>query len=53
MSTTTLTQVPPGTAAFYDRNLLERAVPADIHGRFGQNRFMGRQTQFGQQGAVV
>ena len=38
MSTTTLTQVPPGTAAFYDRNLLERAVPADIHGRFGQNR---------------
>ena len=38
MATTTITQVPPGVQAFYDRNLLERAVPADIHGRFGQNR---------------
>ena len=30
--------VSPGTQAFYDRNLLDRAVPADIHGRFGQKR---------------
>jgi N4-gp56 family major capsid protein len=38
MATSTLTQVPPGLQTFYDRNLLERAVPADIHGRFGQVR---------------
>lgn len=38
MANTTLTQVPPGVAAFYDRNLLERANPADVHGRFGQKR---------------
>lgn len=36
--TTTTTQVPPAVAAFYDKNLLERAVPANIHGRFGQQR---------------
>lgn len=34
----TLAQIPPGTQAFYDRNLLVRAVPADVHGRFGQIR---------------
>lgn len=34
----TLVQIPPGTQAFYDRNLLVRAVPADVHGRFGQMR---------------
>jgi len=34
----TIAQVPPGTQAFYDRNLLKRAVPADVHGRFGQMR---------------
>lgn len=38
MANTTLTEVPPGVAAYYDRNLLERAVPADVHGRFGQAR---------------
>lgn len=38
MGTTTLTQVPPGVQAFYDRNLLSRAQPNDIHGRFGQKR---------------
>lgn len=38
MATTSLTQVPPGVAAFYDRNLLERAQPAEVHGRFGQQR---------------
>jgi N4-gp56 family major capsid protein len=38
MATTTLTQVPPGTQAFYDRNLLERAKPSEVHGRFGQKR---------------
>lgn len=30
--------IPPAIQEFYDRNLLERAVPADIHGRFGQMR---------------
>jgi len=38
MATTTTTQVAPGNQAFYDRNLLTRAVPADVHGRFGQKR---------------
>ena len=38
MGTTTLSQVAPGVQAFYDRNLLERAQPAEIHGRFGQKR---------------
>lgn len=33
-----LAQVPPGVAAFYDRNLLRRAQPNDVHGRFGQKR---------------
>lgn len=30
--------IQPAIQAYYDRTLLERAVPADIHGRFGQNR---------------
>lgn len=38
MATTTITQVAPGVQAFYDRNLLERAQPSDVHGRFGQKR---------------
>lgn len=38
MPTTTLTQVAPGVQAFYDRNLLRRAQPNDVHGRFGQKR---------------
>lgn len=38
MAQTGLAQVPPGVAAFYDRNLLERAQPNDVHGRFGQKR---------------
>ena len=38
MGTSTLSVVPPGTQAYYDRNLLERAIPADVHGRYGQNR---------------
>lgn len=38
MPTTTLTQVAPGVQAFYDRNLLARAQPAEVHGRFGQKR---------------
>lgn len=38
MPATTVTQVPPGTQAFYDRNLLERATPSELHGRFGQKR---------------
>lgn len=38
MPTTTIAQVAPGVQAFYDRNLLDRAQPNDIHGRFGQKR---------------
>lgn len=38
MANTTLTQIPPGVQAFYDRNLLARAQPAEVHGRFGQKR---------------
>jgi len=38
MANTSLTQVPPGVQAFYDRNLLTRAQPAEVHGRFGQKR---------------
>lgn len=38
MPSTTITQVVPGVQAFYDRNLLDRAQPNDIHGRFGQKR---------------
>jgi len=38
MPTTTLAQVAPGVQAFYDRNLLSRAQPNDVHGRFGQKR---------------
>jgi N4-gp56 family major capsid protein len=37
MATTTTTVVAP-VQAFYDRNLLERAKPAEVHGRFGQKR---------------
>lgn len=38
MGTTTLSQVAPGVQTFYDRNLLSRAQPNDVHGRFGQKR---------------
>lgn len=30
--------IQPALQAWYDRNLLDRAVPADVHGRFGQMR---------------
>lgn len=38
MPTTTLGTLPPGVQAYYDRNLLRRAQPNDVHGRFGQKR---------------
>lgn len=38
MGTTTTTQIPSGIQAFYDRNLLERAVPSLVHDKFGQDR---------------
>lgn len=38
MATTTLSALPPGVQAFYDRNLLARAQPAEVHGRYGQQR---------------
>ena len=31
-------QIPSGIQAFYDRNLLERALPALVHDKFGQAR---------------
>lgn len=31
-------QIPSGVQAFYDRNLLERAIPALVHDKFGQMR---------------
>lgn len=38
MANTTSTQIPAGVSAFYDRNMLERAVPALVHDKFGQTR---------------
>ena len=32
------TQIPAGVQAFYDRNLLERAIPALVHDKWGQRR---------------
>ncbi len=32
------TQIPSGVQAFYDRNLLERAIPALVHDKWGQTR---------------
>ena len=37
---TTTAVLPAGTQAYYDRNMLERAEPALIHGKFGQVRDM-------------
>jgi N4-gp56 family major capsid protein len=57
MATTTITQVPPGVQAYYDRNLLTRAVPADIHGRYGQTRTIpkngGNQIKFRRYSALT
>ena len=36
MANTTMTQVPAGIAAFYDKNLLMRAVPYFVHDKYGQ-----------------
>ncbi len=44
MATTTISQVAPGVQAFYDRNLLSRAQPADVHGRFGQKRPLAKRS---------
>jgi len=30
--------IQPALQAYYDRNLLDRAIPSDVHGRFGQVR---------------
>lgn len=38
MTTNTTSNVTQAVNYFYDRNLLERAQPADVHGRFGQKR---------------
>lgn len=38
MADTTRTEIPAEVAAFYDRNLLDRALPALVHTRFAQVR---------------
>jgi N4-gp56 family major capsid protein len=38
MAITTSNSLPPGTQAFYDRNLLRRAQPAAVFDRYGQKR---------------
>lgn len=38
MAITTSNSLPPATQAFYDRNLLRRAVPAAVFDRYGQKR---------------
>ena len=38
MSINGTTQIPSGVQAFYDRNLLERAMPALVHDKWGQMR---------------
>jgi len=38
MTTVTISAIPPGVQAYYDRNLLSRAQPNDVHGRYGQKR---------------
>ena len=38
MATTTITQVPAGIQAFYDKNLLMRSVAYFVHDKFGQAR---------------
>lgn len=38
MAVTTYTQIPAGVAAFYDRNMLERAMPSLVHDKLGQSR---------------
>ena len=35
MANTTMTQIPAGVAAFYDKNILMRAVPFFVHDKFG------------------
>lgn len=42
MAISTTTMLPPGTQAFYDRNLLRRAMPAEVFGRFGQKRTLAQ-----------
>ena len=38
--TTGTGQVPAGVSAFYDRNLLERAIPELLHDKWGQRRMI-------------
>jgi len=38
MATTTTTQIPVNLQGYYDRNLLERAVPELLYSLFGQTR---------------
>jgi len=44
MTVTTTGTLPPGTQAFYDRNLLRRAQPAEVFGRFGQKRTLAQRS---------
>lgn len=38
MAVTGYAQIPAGVAAFYDRNMLERATPSLVHDKHGQSR---------------
>ena len=38
MATTTTTQIPPATQAYYDKQLLARAIPYLLYALFGQQR---------------
>lgn len=38
MANTTTTEIPINIEGFYDRNLLERAIPAELYAKFGQIR---------------
>ena len=43
MATTTTTLIPSGRSEYYDRTLLERALPELVHDRFGQIRTLPTQ----------
>lgn len=44
MAISTTQTLPPGTQAFYDRNLLRRANPVEVFGRFGQKRTLAQRS---------
>lgn len=57
MGNTTISEVAPATQVFYDKNLLARALPALVFGRFGQQRSIkqrsGNQIKFRRYSALA